>query len=532
MALAEEARAEWRDAHHSRIEGFQGVSPGHNLELAPTLVATRTDSLDPTSGGLQSGPTEPEAGVTARWGVTPAMALTGTVNPDFSQVEADSLELAVNRTFALFVPEKRPFFMEGADFFDTPLGFVYTRVVRDPAWGVKLTGKERGNTVGAYVVEDDVTNLLIPGSQGSAAASLDQPSTATVLRYRRDLGERFTVGALVTDRESADYFNRLVSVDADLRLSDTDRLLVQAGGSSTRYPQQLAKDFGQRGEELRDWAMGVGYSHTTRTVNLWAGARDFGADFRADLGFVPQVDYRRFHAGGDYTWLPDRDTWYTRLNLDTGYRVYEDHQGQLLLEESWLGFTWEGALQSHSYTSVRLAREGYNGVEFELEELSLHLDMKPSGSTSLFVDLTWGDQVDYANTRPGERLRVRPGLTFNLGRHVRLGVDHTWERMEVEAGRLYTANLTQASATYQLDRRATARLTLQNVDYRYEPGLYLDNRGGQDRHLFTQALLSYVVNPRTVVYLGYSDTAVGAAERDLVRTDRTVFLKLGYAWTM
>jgi len=514
------------------IEGFEGVSPGRNLEVAPTLVATRTDTLDVDAGDLQAGSTEPEAGVTARWGFTPAMSLTGTVNPDFSQVEADAVSLDVNRNFALFYPEKRPFFMEGADFFSNPLSLVYTRVVRDPAWGLKVTGKERGNTVGAYVVEDDITNLLIPGSEGSRATTLDQPSTATVLRYRRDFGDRFTVGAILTDRESEDYFNRLLSVDGDLRLSDTDRLLIQGAVSATRYPELVAKDFGQPRGDLEDWAMGIGYSHTTRTLNLWAGVRDFGADFRADLGFVPQVDYQRFHAGGDYSWYPTADTWYTRLNAEAGYRIYRDHEGQLLLEESWVGGTWEGPLQSHAYGTVRVAREGYDGVEFDLFEVYLHQCMKPTGAVSFFVNVTWGDQVDYANTRPGERVNVDPGLTLNLGRHLRLSLDHTWERMEVEAGRLYTANVSQLTATYQVNRRITARMILQNVDHDYAEKLYHDGRGSGARHLFTQALLSYVVNPRTVVYLGYSDNAVGIAQSDLVRTDRTIFLKLGYAWVM
>ena len=126
---------------------------------------------------MEGGDPEIELGATVRWGFTPNLTLSAALNPDFSQVEADALQLSVNRPFAIFFPELRPFFMEGADFFATTFDAVYTRMMREPAWGLKLTGKEGDHTVGAYVVEDDVTNLIIPGSESSDFTSLDQGNT-------------------------------------------------------------------------------------------------------------------------------------------------------------------------------------------------------------------------------------------------------------------------------------------------------------------------------------------------------------------
>lgn len=184
------------------IEGFEGVSPGRDLELVPTVTGARTATRDDLPDGpLDSADTELDLGLTATWGMTPNMVLAGAVNPDFSQVEADARQLDVNQPFALFYEEKRPFFMEGADFFDNPLDAVYTRVVRDPGWGVKLTGKEGRNTLATFIAEDEVTNILVPASQRSAAISLDQDSLAAALRYERDIGERSTVGTLATARD-------------------------------------------------------------------------------------------------------------------------------------------------------------------------------------------------------------------------------------------------------------------------------------------------------------------------------------------
>ena len=90
------------------------------------------------------------------------MSLGVALNPDFSQVEADAVQLDVNNRFALTYPEKRPFFLEGAELFETPMGSVFTRTVADPRAGVKLTGRVGRTSLGVLAARDDVTNVLIP----------------------------------------------------------------------------------------------------------------------------------------------------------------------------------------------------------------------------------------------------------------------------------------------------------------------------------------------------------------------------------
>src|SRR5439155_7734715 len=114
-----------------------------------------------------------EPGITGRWGITPGITVNGAVNPDFSQVEADAAQLTVNTQFAIFYPEKRPFFLEGADFFDTKINAIYTRDIADPSWGVKLSGKEGKSAFGASLVRDDRTNFLLPSNLFSNLGSLE-----------------------------------------------------------------------------------------------------------------------------------------------------------------------------------------------------------------------------------------------------------------------------------------------------------------------------------------------------------------------
>src|SRR5262249_4395694 len=146
-----------------------------DLELTPTVTATRTDSLDAfPDGHFVHGETKTEPGVTARWGVTPNVNLSATWKPDFSQVEADAAQLSVNTRFALFFPEKRPFFLEGADPYTTPLQAVFPRTVADPDFGLKLNAKEGKDAYGLFLAQDNVNTLVRPSNQGSRTRQLDE----------------------------------------------------------------------------------------------------------------------------------------------------------------------------------------------------------------------------------------------------------------------------------------------------------------------------------------------------------------------
>jgi hypothetical protein len=124
------------------LQGFTGMQPGLNVEVVPTLTGRQSTSRAESfpDGPLASGPVKVEPGLDARWNMTTNMSLNATINPDFSQVEADAPQLDANNAFALRFTEKRPFFLEGADLFRTPIEAVFTRSVTDPVAGTKLTG--------------------------------------------------------------------------------------------------------------------------------------------------------------------------------------------------------------------------------------------------------------------------------------------------------------------------------------------------------------------------------------------------------
>jgi len=515
-----------------KIEGFEGVAPGRNLEVAPTVTAARTDVREPfPGGGMTPGSTEGDLGVTVRWGMTPNLTLSGTLNPDFSQVEADALRLDLNEPFALSLEEKRPFFQEGSDFFSTHFAIVYTRSIREPAWGAKLTGKENGRTLGAFLVRDDVTNVVLPGSRSSRGATIPGNSTGGALRLAWDLGQAITLGVLATAREGSEYHNGVAGVDGDLRLSANDRIRFQLLGSDTRYPGPVAAEFGQPAGELRDWAGEIRYNRDTRTVDLWAALRVVGEDFRADLGFLPQVDIRRGEVGADRTWIPgDGALWYTSLNLMGLFRVEETMTGALLAREAQVQFTYEGPMQSHAVARLLHRRETFAGREYHRREVLLHHCMKPGPSTHLFANLTVGDQIDFASARLGRRVRVNPGVSHRFGRHLSLDLSGTWERLADGSLELFTAAIAESAVAYHFSTQAFLRAIVQYVDYDSNPDVDRGLADPRSRRLLSQVLFSYMLNPQTVVYVGYSDASLGDSVTAITRAQRTFFAKVGYAW--
>jgi len=514
-----------------KIRGFLGVSPGKNIELTPTVTATRTDTRpDFPHGDLEVEREEADVGLTSRWGMTPNMTLLGTVNPDFSHVEADAFQLDINQPFALWYSERRPFFLEGADFFSTLKSAVYTRTFRDPVWGLKLSGKEERNTVGAYVVQDEITNIIFPGSQGSDATSLDMKSIGTVLRYKRDIASSSTVGALVTSRESDDYFNRLLGLDCDLRLTPTDQIQLQLLGSSTDYPDHVAQQHGQTVGDLTGKFIAFEYDHDARNIYYWFDYDQVDDEFRADLGFIPRVGFRNAEGGLFYTWFPEDRSWWADFTVGSEFNYYEDSGGGLLDKGGFLWASYNGAVQSNCYLAVKQYREAYNGKEFDLAWLWLEGGLRPVGTLRLYLWTSFGDRIDYSNTRKGERLYLNPYVNYHVNKHLNLELDHAYERLDVDGGRLYIANITQLEAVYQFNVRTFLRAIVQHADYVQDPDLYQYPVDPEYRQLFTQILLSYKVNPRTVVYLGYTDDHYGDQDTSLTQVDRTFFAKLGYAW--
>ena len=513
-----------------KIVGFAGVRPGKNIEIDPTFSTVHTQSREEPGEDFGETDSRYDPGLTARWGFTPNLTLNATVNPDFSQVEADAPQLDINTQFALSYDEKRPFFLEAADYFHSRLSVVYTRTLAEPNWGVKVTGKEGLGAIGFFAVEDDITNIILPGSQGSDWTSLNTKSIASAARYRHDLGSSSTLGLFLTDREADDYHNRLLGLDGEFRFAKTEVIKVQGLGSQTAYPASVAEEFGQPERDFEGYAYDIYYLHGTRGLDWYALHRKVDRDFRADLGFQPKVGYRYSEAGWGHTWHNDGDNWWNMLNFGADYEYEDEVDGDLLHKGVASWFNYSGLSESYLDVWGFYGKRKYAGREFDGGWVVFDGGFWPTGWLYFFLEGSLGDAIDYDNIRDASDIMLRPVISYKCGRHLQFDMSHTYYKLDVAEGRLFDANISRIKAVYQFNIRSFFRAIVQYKDYRREQDLYVEEVDSKTQQLETQFLFSYKVNPQTVLFLGYSDFHLGDQDFDLTQFNRTLFAKIGYAW--
>jgi hypothetical protein len=525
----------------NKLTGFEGIIPGKNIELNPTFTASRTDAMDEAEypdGSLVKGKGDYEPGLTAKWGITPNIILNAAANPDFSQVEADVAQLKINRRFALFYPEKRPFFLEGADFFLTPVQAVFTRTVADPLWGGKITGKSGRTALGVFAAQDEVTNLIFPSNQGSRLGSLNQDAFGGVFRLRQDVGRRSTLGILYTGRTGNDYFNHVGGVDGFLRLDENNSVVFQFLHSETDYPAAVALSYGQRGERFGGNAVNLQYQHFSRHWIIQTSYEDLSPGFRADYGFVPRVDTRNGQAHIFHQIWGKPGSWFNLIRLGTAGRLIYDHEGTLTDAGLALGFVYQGNLESQVSINGFFDRTFYDGQYFNNAYATLDSRIRPFSGSEVGLEGLAGQDIDYANSRLARVFAVAPKVSFSLFRHANLVAAHNFERLSLDGDTIYTVNLSQVKLVWNFSVRTFVRAILQYRDQEQNPAMYGFPVDSRTRGLFTQFLFSYKLNPRTVIFLGYSDNSMGGVFDSwlgpnpvgITRTDRTFFLKVGYAW--
>ena len=516
------------------LTGLQGIAPGRNLEFTPAVVAGRTDSRDAADSPLVNGDANRELSLDAMWGVTSNLTVNVTLNPDFSQVEADAPQLDVNNRFALFFPEKRAFFMEGADFFSTPIQALFTRTVVDPSSGGKLTGKVGANAAGVMLARDESPALLFPGSQGSSAVALDESVLTGVARLRRDIGTSNNVGVLFVTREGGKYYNRVLGADAVVRPVASVTARAQYTHSETSYTPQIAIPNGQPEGRFGGDAARLEVTYETR--NWWGrGMVERLSDgFRADAGFVTQVDVNRANLWLRRTFWGD-ETWYTRINLAGGYWHNETTSRNLLDEGLWMSTNLQGPAQTNVWVNPNVRREQFEGRTYTFPQMWAGGGIRPSGAFSFGFSGNVGQSVDYANGRLADQIQISPEMEVRIGRRIDLSLGHTFRRLSDQGRTIFDANVSQFRGVYNFTPRTFFRAILQHRSTARDPGMYRDDVNRFERSMLTQFLFSYKLNPQSVLFLGYGDaraerTGLDFVEVPLTQTGRTFFAKASYAW--
>jgi hypothetical protein len=520
------------------LTGLENLPPAGHLIVAPYGTA-KEDAVprEDLGSSLVNKPIRLNGGIDAKWTPNENNAIDGTLNPDFSQVESDVAQIAVNQRFALFYPEKRPFFLEGLELFSTPIQAVYTRSITSPRWGLRATGK-----IGAYQYTGFVSvdrgggSVILPGPNGSSFADQDFSSFVGMARMRRDFGKSF-VSFLATDREvNGGGYNRVFGPDFQWRAGNSDTVTGQLLLSNTETPDRPDLTPQWTGQKLNSHAADIWYQHTTRTWDWFTEYKDLGDGFRADNGFVPQVGYRENYGEAGYTIRPENfPISRVRFFLQGDYQ--RDTNNDLISQSVSPGFGFDGMWNSNARFRYADDKVRSGGEVFPRKQLVYSFQVSPSYFLSgIVLSGTAGEQVDFDNHRPGTGADVNIQATLRPTNHLKLDFVGARSWVDVDPGdgggsrRLFTADIGRIKATYTFTARAFLRLIGQLVQTTRDPSLYTFEVAPKDAVVSGSALFAYKVNWQTVLFLGYGDNRVLQEDDHYAKAGHQFFLKVSYAF--
>ncbi len=557
------------------ISGFRHAQTGNNLMLTPTLVANRNEQRDiyqPQSDW--QGDNDLEAGLDLRWGINANTLLNVTLNPDFSTVESDAGQLSVNKTYSLFYQEKRPFFLDNADYFTSPYDLVYTRNIADPDFGAKLTGTKNAHNYGIFITRDSETNFIVPGNTGSEIASLNTESHSSAFKYRYDINEDFSVGAISTLRQADSYHNYLFGVDSRYRIDESNTLSGQILNSATQYPDELFLDFclgdtatdcnniqatdcsfgdcdyteqvhrSKKADEFHGSAIKANFEHKSEYWNLTAEHQQINKDFRADLGYMPKVDYRAEKFLLDRLFFGEPESLWSEMKVSGQWQIAHNQKGELLEKSLLSSFSIDGPMQSNFEASFNYADKvglrhdqsslaiDNNTTLFTEKLLTLYAGAQLSNALFVEAELKLGDKIDYRNNRLGDYREFFTGVSYNLNRHLQADINYTNSQLDADGSDVYQARLSELRVSYQFDVHSYLKLNLVYSDVDINPDNYpYAEVSNKNKNLSSQLIYAYKLNPQTVFYLGYSDNSYqDDFINQLTREQRTFFTKISYAW--
>jgi len=530
------------------LKELTGLRRGLVMDLSPEFTS-RVDG-DSTGTTYGYGTVDPQLGLNLRWGITQNLSLTGTANPDFSQVEADVGQVTVNQRFALFFPEKRPFFLEGLEQFDTPNALIYTRRIVSPIAGAKLTGKVGGTAV-AYI-----------GAVDDAAASPtgDHP-LVNLLRLRRDLGASSTLGLAYTDRSDGGAYNRVLGVDARV-------IWKKIWFSDAQIVSSWTQDgLGARAGELWDITF---YDRTGRSYGNHGELVGISPDFVAASGFVNRVNivqariFNRFSIYGKPGALLEQGTTFFMIQPTWRYRDFpgstlEGSVGEtiiLTLRGGWgVNANWNNAHQRFDppdYAGDSVEVPPGVRVPFAVPHGLYNLWSANAGFNTPNRALTFsanigaGQGAIFAEAAEGRGLSIFLGLTWKPTTGLRIDGQWVHDRItRAQDGSWFsTANIPRLKVEYQLNRDIFFRYVGQYVAE--ERDTLRDPRSGnplivpgnpQPRapDFRNDVLFSYKPTPGTVFFFGYGSSLsepTAFSFRDLRRTSDGFFLKASYLFRM
>lgn len=571
------------------LGGLEGISQERTLELIPSLTLSESGKFVRSFGPVPLGtldqgrmvnePIRLEPGLTAKFTPSSALTLDLAVNPDFAQVEADQLVVTANQRFPIFFPEKRPFFLEGIDIFQTPITAVHTRAIVDPDIAVKLSGKKGRNTFGLMVASDAGPGTFVGDERlnPNNFRFLDKNAQVGVLRLKRDVGKENSIGMIATTYNFIEKHNDLIGMDGRFRLNKQTTWTFQTLGTTSR------NHFFDPNDGLTRYRTGNGFGYTTaynmsgRNWGYELYAEGFTKDYRADVGFVQRTNsnfnsfYLRYNSDPQpkKTLISYHVHQFTHVDYDWQGRLYA-YETELLAELSLPRSTYVGVwvepgyerLFDHEFGATREARPcnpfavinrcTFYGEDTERSSNKFHISGYGGSNYSKKIqfngqvtyryghfDLDFGNGRKYPRVSPaalqlgqaapldpgsGNLLQVTGGITYQPTNELRMQFNLQKQRLVRHDTGLtaFNVNILTFRGTYQFTKATFVRAI---IDY---------NTLNQQAR--SQFLAGWTPSPGTSFYVGYNDDLIyndlNPFTQQLVpgfrRNSRTFFIKMSY----
>lgn len=513
--------------------------PPHKVrwQFTPFATAQQQSTRDVATAGPWVDDDSVEAGMDGKLVWDDRLVWDFTLNPDFSQVESDEPQVLTNQRFEVFFPEKRPFFIESASYFSTPLDLLFTRRIVEPSLGLRLTGQIGRWAVSGLAIADEhpPENFTTPGVGGS------------MLWYygmRRRGEQDSNVGGSVMHRVGPTETSELVSLDGRQRLDDHWIVTYQLAGS-WNTPDAVAAPTSD------GHAVHAGINGSGRLWSFEATAQEISQDFHAPVGFVPRLGIRRLNQLASYRFEPKRGA---LLAISPYAKTLMTWDEDGLRLDEWLepGVTVE---LTHS-TTLTLHSIDLNErvtpidfpvltqpVDFAQQRLGVHWRSAFSALVLLTGQVHWGDFVNFVPAAgdppvPGQGLDLNVGATFFPTDMLELDATYLQTTLDLDDGTpVFETRIARLKSNYHFDQDWQLRLILDYGQTRSNPSESSLTTGSA---LGGDLLLQWLPTPGNAFYLGISQRQdavpaaplAGALEEPgaLTVSGRSVFLKFSKRW--
>jgi len=385
------------------LTGIRDIKQQGSLEFLPAIVGSQASALD-ANNTLQKGDINGEASLGIKYSFSSDRFAELTINPDFSQVEADEQQVDVNTTFALYFQEKRPFFNAGNDLIDTWINPIYTRSINNP----KIAGRiiNRGQKLSWYMLSalDENSPYTIPGEEQSFSEMGGQ-SFSNIFRMKRTLNDGSFYGVLATDRRMANNngSGSTVGFDTRYRLNKKYQIEFQTVFSKTVEPNDsLLVDgsfFGDDysftfdGESFTGNAVELELRRDTEHWNLEMGYDHSTPTFRAENGFVSSNNEQRLYM--ESVWIYSPNTFLNKFVGGFYTGINQNFDGEIKRQSTFIFSNFKLPKQTNingnfNYTSFRRFKE----TNFKnLWKIGTNINSKITKSTSIYFGGNYGIQL-------------------------------------------------------------------------------------------------------------------------------------------